>query len=310
MSDTDKELEIDLDVVTKAEEKAVEPTDIKVEEVEKTGPTEISAAEGIEAFKKNQEERYENERRARLEAEMRATHAMQQAQEAQGHVQTTNLQLVSSAIDTLKRETDILKANLRASMASGDYSAAADAQEALADVKAKMLQLENGKAALEDEIRRPIQRVNPPPTDPVEALASQLSPRSAAWVRAHPEYARDQRLFQKMVAAHNLVTADGIPADSDDYFDSVERVLGVSAAPNTGGAASESPMSAASAPAQRRSSPAAAPVSRSGTGGGSRPNVVRLTAEEREMAQMMGQTPEEYARNKHALIKAGKITAH
>ena len=70
-------------------------------------------------------------------------------------------------------------------------------------------------------------------------------------------------------------------------------------------------VSAAAAPAQRRSSPAAAPVSRSGTGtGGGSPNVVRLSADEREMAKMMGMTAEEYARNKLALIKDGKLTKH
>lgn len=304
MSETEKDIEIDFD---KVEEAAKQP-EIKVEAVEtveKAEPQAISAEEGLEAFKK----KYEEERQARLDAENRARQAAQQAREAQGQVGDTNLQLVNSAIDTLKRESDILKANLRAAMASGDYSAAADAQEAMADTKAKLLQLENGKLALQEQLRNPVQRVEPP-VDPVEALASQLSPRSAAWVRANPNYARDPRLTQKMIAAHNLVTADGIAPDTDEYFESVERVLGVSAAPSASVAAAEAPLSAASAPAQRRSSPAAAPVSRSGNPTNSRPNVVRLSAEEREMAQMMGQSPEEYARNKLALIKAGKITAH
>jgi hypothetical protein len=304
MSETEKDIEVDFDAV----EKAGKEPDIKVEEaetVEKVEPQAISAEEGLEAFKK----KYEEERQARIDAEDRARQAAMQAREAQGQVGDTNLQLVTSAIDTLKRETDILKANLRAAMASGDYSAAADAQEAMADTKAKLLQLENGKAALQEQLRNPVQRVEAP-VDAVEALASQLSPRSAAWVRAHPEYARNPRLTQKMIAAHNLVTADGMAPDTDEYFESVERVLGVSAPPSASVAAAEEPMSAASAPAQRRSSPAAAPVSRSGNPGNSRPNVVRLSPQEREMAQMMGQSPEEYARNKLALIKAGKITAH
>lgn len=304
MSETEKDIEIDFDAV----EKAGKEPDIKVEQVEtveKAEPQAISAEEGLEAFKK----KYEEERQARIDAEDRARQAAMQAREAQGQVGDTNLQLVTSAIDTLKRESDILKANLRAAMASGDYSAAADAQEAMADTKAKLLQLENGKAALQEQLRNPVQRVEPP-VDAVEALASQLSPRSAAWVRADPDYARNPRLTQKMIAAHNLVTADGIAPDTDEYFESVERVLGVSAPPSASVAAAEAPLSAAAAPAQRRSSPAAAPVSRSGNPTNSRPNVVRLTAQEREMAQMVGQTPEEYARNKLALIKAGKITEH
>jgi hypothetical protein len=303
MSETEKEIEIDFDAV----EKAAKEPEIKIEEAKEASPAEISPEDGIETLKK----RFEEERLARIEAERRADAASRAANEARGQVDEGNLQLVTSAIDTLKRETDILKANLRAAMATGDYSAAADAQEAMADAKAKLLQLENGRAALQEQAKNP--RIHPqqiPAYDPVETLASQLSPRSAAWVRAHPEFARNERLTQKMVAAHNLVTADGMQPDTDEYFESVERILGVQA-PAASTAAAEAPMSAASAPTQRRSSPAAAPVSRSGTGtGGGSPNVVRLSAQEREMAQMMGMSAEEYARNKLALIKDGKLTKH
>jgi hypothetical protein len=303
MSETEKEIEIDFDAV----EKAAKEPEIKIEEPKEEAPAEISPEDGIETLKK----RFEEERLARIEAEKRADAAARMAHEARGQVDEGNLQLVTSAIDTLKRETDILKANLRAAMASGDYSAAADAQEAMADAKAKLLQLENGRAALQEQARNP--RIHPqqiPAYDPVETLASQLSPRSAAWVRAHPEFARNERLTQKMIAAHNLVTADGVQPDTDEYFETVERILGVQA-PTASVAAAEAPMSAASAPTQRRSSPAAAPVSRSGTGtGGGSPNVVRLSADEREMAKMMGMTAEEYARNKLALIKDGKLTKH
>lgn len=305
MSEEQKTLEIDFDAV----EKAGKEPEIQVQQEEKPAVAEVSPEEGIETLKK----RWEEEREARLEAERRAEVAARYAQQAQGQVDEGNLHLVNSAIETLKRETDILKANLRAAMANGDHSAAADAQEAIADVKSKLLQLENGRAALQEQAkqpRAPIERMAPP-VDPVEAVASQLSPRSAAWLRSHPEYARNPRLTQKMIAAHNLVTADGVVPDSDEYFESVERTLGIQNAPSASVASAEAPMSAAAAPAQRRSSPAAAPVSRSGTGtGGGRPNVVTLTPEEREIAGMMGMTAEEYGKHKLALIKDGKLTRH
>jgi len=303
MSETEKEIEIDFDAV----EKAAKEPEIKIEDAKEALPAEISPEEGIETFKK----RFEEERLGRIEAERRADAAARAAHEARGQVNEGNLHLVNSAIDTLKREASILKANLRAAMANSDYDAAADAQEAIFDTKAKLLQLENGRSAMQEQAQNP--RMQPQPIsahDPVETLASQLSPRSAAWVRSHPEFARNERLTQKMVAAHNLVTADGVQPDTDEYFETVERILGVQA-PAASVAAAEAPMSAAAAPAQRRSSPAAAPVSRSGTGtGGGSPNVVRLSADEREMAKMMGMTAEEYARNKLALIKDGKLTKH
>lgn len=304
MSETEKDIEIDFDAV----EKAANQPEIVVQEAETAPQAEILPEEGIETLRK----RYEEERNARIEAERRAETSARIAQRAQGQVDEGNLQLVNSAIDTLRREGDILKANLRAAMSVGDHAAAADAQEAIADAKAKLLQLENGKVAMQEQLnnpRIPVQHMAPP-SDPVEVLASQLSPRSAAWVRAHPEYARNPRLTQKMIAAHSMVTADGVPPDTDEYFHLVETHLGVQNAPNISAAAAEAPMSAAAAPAQRRSSPAAAPVSRSGNAGNTRPNVVRLSAQEREMASMMGQSPEEYAKNKLALIKAGKMNAH
>jgi hypothetical protein len=48
-------------------------------------------------------------------------------------------------------------------------------------------------------------------------------------------------------------------------------------------------------------------VSRSGNGTGKRSNVVTLSAMEVEMAESMSMTPEEYARNKLALVREGKL---
>ena len=57
---------------------------------------------------------------------------------------------------------------------------------------------------------------------------------------------------------------------------------------------------------QRRTAPPAAPVSRSAAPG-TRPNVIRLTLEEREMAKAMKMTEKEYAENKVALQREGKL---
>jgi hypothetical protein len=268
---------------------------IVVEISETGGKAVISAEDGVEELRR----RLEVERKGREEAEYRAQQATSQVQQARSEVDSSNLQLVRTAIDTMKREGDILKENYKQAMAAGDYDSAAEYQEGMADARAKLLQLENGMSAMEAQSRQPVQPVQH--ADPVEQLASQLSAPSAAWVRAHPEYARTPRLTQKMIAAHNLVTADGIASDTPEYFASVERVLGIGAQEQEGA------MSSASAPAQRRHAPAAAPVTRSGTANGTRPNVVRLSSEEREMASMMGMSPEDYARNKIALKREGKL---
>ena len=288
MSDAKETEEIEVRV----DEPVAETPDIVVEAEAK--PV-ISAEDGVEELRR----RLEVERKGREEAEYRAQQATSQVQQARSEVDSSNLQLVRTAIDTMTREGAILKENYKQAMAAGDFDAAAEYQESMADARAKLLQLENGMSAMEAQLKqapRPVQHV-----DPVEQLASQLSGPSAAWVRAHPEYARTPRLTQKMIAAHNLVTADGIASDTPEYFASVEKVLGI------GAPVEEDALSSASAPAQRRSVPAAAPVSRTGTATGTRPNIVRLSAEEREMAGMMGMSPEDYARNKVALKREGKL---
>lgn len=240
----------------------------------------------------------EAERNARLEAEKRAQEALMTAHKANSEVDDTNLQLVNSAIDNMRRESDILKANYRAAMSNADYERAAEYQEAMSHNAAKLLQLESGKTALENKPRNefPVQRN----LDPVEDFASKLSPRSADWVRRHPQYATDPRLTQKMIAAHNLAVADGHRADTDDYFQAVEETLKI----NRRVEQNESALSSASEPSRRREAPpAAAPVSRDS----GRTNVVRLSEEQKEMAAMMKMTPEEYARNLVALKREGKI---
>lgn len=293
----DAEIELQLDPV--ASESAEEEVKVEAAEDEKVTKSEIPVDEGIQDLKRKLDE----ERLAREQAEIRAREAQKFMESAKSEVDDTNLKLIDTAIETVKGNNAALKEKLKEALRNGDVDSAADIQEAMSMNAGKLLQLENGKVAYKSRMEETVRQVQ---NDPVEALASNLTPRSAAWVRANPQYARDPRLYQKMVAAHNMVVADGHKPDSDEYFAEVERVLQVSRPANN---EVDEAMSEASKPTQRRQSPpAAAPVSRQPTNNsGTRPNVVRLTAAEREMASMMGMTDQEYAKNKLALIKEGKL---
>lgn len=280
-----------------------DPIEIEIEEAQKTDDddivvetpaeekpsTEVSQDDGIEALKRQ----LESERIARQEAERLAKEHASHAYQYQNEVQDTNLHLINNAISTLQNNQVTLKSNFRQAMENQDFEAAADIQQEMADTAAKLMQLDQGRKQLEEAPRPEYPTFAP--TDPVENLASQLTPRSADWVRSHPEFATDQRMYQKMVAAHNLVVADGIAPDTDAYFSSVERVLGLEGA------------HAAAAPKQRQSAPPAAPVSRNGGAPGTRPTHMTLTRDERDMAGMMGMTEKEYAKHKLALIREGKL---
>jgi hypothetical protein len=268
--------------------------DQQVEDDQKASPV-VPPEDGIADLKRQLDE----ERARRAEAERRAAEAAQQAHAARLDKEDTDIQLVSNAIDTLDRETDILKANYAHAMQTGDFRRAAEIQEEMSDNSAKLLQLRNGLEAMKAKPKTPPPQ--PVPANPVEAFASRLTPRSADWVRAHPEFVTDPSKNRKMIAAHELAVADGLTPDTDAYFASIEETLRIK--PQAKVVEEEATSSAAKVVSRRDAAPAAAPVSR----GQSSRNVVRLTAAEREMAEMMGMKPEDYAKNKLALQKEGKL---
>ena len=304
MADETADIELDIEpdtgtVVAKPEDEIIVE---KADETSKDEPKEpvVTVDEGLTRLK----EQLENEQRARQDAEKRAAEAAQKAHQSQAEAQDSNLHLVINAISTVRQSNEILKSNLSAAYAASDFDTVSEIQMQMSENAAKLSQLEQGKQALESAPKQ--QAPQAYAGDPVEVMASQLSPRSADWIRRHPDYARDQRLTQRMLAAHNLAITDGFAADSDDYFDAIETTLRLrTAAP----VQQEAPTSSAAEPTQRRSAPAAAPVSRStsGTGTSTKGNRVTLTSAEREMAEMMGQTYEEYGRNKLALQREGKL---
>jgi hypothetical protein len=292
MSDVENQTEDDKNDEIEVVEAEKEPEIVKKEAIE--------PEEGIQELKM----KLEQERAARIEAEKQARAAYSSAAEAKNEVQDTNLQLVKNAIDTVKRNNDILKYNYSEAMSVGDYTKAAEIQETMGMNAAKLMELERGRTHMENAPKvvptEPVRRA-----DPVEDLASQLSPRSADWVRRNPQCVTDPRMYQKMVAAHNLAVADGYQPDTDDYFGVIEDTLKIGRRVNI--EQDEDATAAAAKVTQRRSAPPAAPVSRGGGGTGSRPNEVRLTREEIETARDLGMSEKDYARNKMLLKKEGRM---
>ena len=270
-----------------------------------------SIDEGIEALRAQ----VEKERKRAQEAERREREALQNASKAQTDVHETNIRLVDNAIATKKQESASLKQIYRDALMNGDYDAAADAQEKMATAAAQLLQLENGRQAMENA-PRPVEKARS--SDPVASFASEIRsngfPRSAEWIERNPQYVTDPRLNQKMIAAHNLARADGHQADSDGYFEAIEEVLKINRREPVRRERIEREESDASEQAakivSRRegAAPPAAPVSRQPpSNSGERSNVVRLTAAQREIAAMNGMTEQEYARHLLALKKEGRV---
>jgi hypothetical protein len=289
----DDQIELELNLEPLETEKKQD--DIVIKEVEEAPKAELTVEDGINELKFKLEE----EKRAREEAERRYKEAQQQAHLAKNDAFDSNLRLLDNAIETVQRNQEILKQNLRDAVAAGDADAQADIMLTISKTDSDLRQLQQGKVQYEAQAAAAQE-----PADPVEKIASRLTPRSAEWVRAHPEYATDPALTRRMVRAHEDAIDEGIKADTDEYFEFVETKLKIrkqEAREEQGSALSE-----ASAPTQRRSAPPAAPVSRASSTG-SRSNVVTLTRAERETASALGMTDREYASNKQALIKEGKL---
>jgi hypothetical protein len=216
-------------------------------------------------------------------AERTAQAATQQAQEATQRAAKAEVQVVSSQLDTVlsglaaaEAESKSAKQAMVTAHEAGDFVAVADAQERIADARARVQRLQEAKADLEDSTKRkPDEQVRRQPqrdegtVDPVETFARGMSQRSAAWIRSHPECITDPKLNARMLAAHNLAIADDVKVDSDEYFRRIDDGIKVS-----GG------KPAAPAGDGRRPSSAAAPASGSSGGLNGGGQEVRLTKRE------------------------------
>ena len=296
--------------------KKIEQMEIELEPIEATAQEpeiEVIAADAPEEKGKNVlrpedgikelQEKLESERQARIYAEKRAQEFAQREFQAKAETEDTQLHLIRNAAETVKRNNDMLKANYREAMAVGDYDAAANIQDALSANHVKLNQLEAGYKAMQDKPKQAPPQ--PQYSDHIEALASQVTEPSAQWLRTNRDRLGNQKTIDKMFRAHADALDDGVIPDSREYFDYIEGRLGFNQQRQM--APEPDAMAEAAKVTQRRSSPPAAPVSRGGNGTGSTTNVVRLTADEREMAQMMGMTDKEYALNKVALQREGKL---
>jgi hypothetical protein len=150
-------------------------------------------------------------------AQQRATNAEQQAV-------VNRRDAVAITVESLGQMSEAAKRDYKAAMEAGDFGKAAEAQEKLARVAAKLEAAEQGRYALDEAAKRQPQQSN---LSPMEQLIQngRIAGRSAEWLRAHPELASTP---QKLIAAHNsAVELKGATVDSDEYFQIIERELGL-----------------------------------------------------------------------------------
>lgn len=209
----------------------------------------------------------------------------------------TDILLIDGSIAELERNDTLLVAALAEANAIGDYAKAAELQREMVLTAQRIDKLRDGKDEFE---RKPIPKPEPVEvreSDPVEELAIQLTPKSADWIRAHPECVTDPNMNRRMVAAHNIAdTTPGVKVDSPEYFRIIEQMLYPHKQETT--EVADDPISDAG-----RSAPQAAPVSR----GGSARNTITLSKAQREMAADLGMSEKEYGENMMKLREEGRV---
>lgn len=292
---SDPEIVIDDDPVVVADSGAAAPD---------ATPDDSPSEDELRAQLKAAQERAEAADR-KLEEERRAREAEKRASTTE--LTDTRLQTITSALDATSAKIKEAQAKRRAALEVGDYDAENAASDELMELKVKQSRLIEGKTVLEQqaEERKTL------PTDPVEGYIKNLSPRAQDWVRAHPEVVTDTYRNAELVYTHQKALRQGIREGSDDYFAYMTREMGY------GGAqprqeTQEEPRAAERSRAS--SSAPAAPVSRevpSSDGVSRKPGTIRLTAAEREAADIAGIPYLEYARERDRLKAEGKfLTTH
>jgi hypothetical protein len=185
------------------------------------------------------------EKADRLAAQQQAVAATQRAAAAQAEVETTRTEIAETRLGTVEQgiaaaqtEADAAAAESQAALETGDWKKHTEAQRKMMRAEATKVRLEEAKSDLEVQKAQPgrqQQRTEAPQTqaDPVEAFIQSRDAGTQAWLRSHPDDARvlatnsDPRRAAKLNAADADAYAEGFERGSKQYFEHVEKFLGV-----------------------------------------------------------------------------------
>lgn len=172
-----------------------------------------------------------------------AQQAIQRSQKLEHEVQKSKQEAVESnratiltGIAAAKAERESAERDYKLAFEAGDGSAMAKAQSRIADAQYDLRDLERSKIDLDNAPQQKGQTHHVEDqtyVDPIEKFIQEKSAPTQAWLREHTEYLRDPKKNARMVAAHWDAVGNDVPVDSKEYFDHVERYLGLKKSENT-----------------------------------------------------------------------------
>ena len=224
--------------------------------------------------------------------------------------------MLDTSLVASKADADRIEQDIKAASEAADYARVAALTRSLAKAEARILYYEGQKEDSERAATRKEPDPQPRGGDPVSAefdkAIATLAPRAQAWLRNHKEAFGTPKLMR----AHYQAIEDGVKEGSDDYFRHLDVEMGYRKAPQAKAeepeeeeeteqevedvAEHETPARAAparpDATPQRRAA-VAAPSSREGAKMNGTNTKVRLTASQKQTADQLGQTYEQYWKN-------------
>ena len=167
--------------------------------------------------KRNSEGRVASEARASQTEAKARENANRLAAEVNARIADQKSAIESGLIAT-QGEIDSLRDVATKALEEGRWGDAAKAQEDMADAKLRLREFAYSKGEIaRQEVAA---RNRPAPTAPA------VSSKTQAWIASHPRFNTDSVYRATALLAHEKAVTEGIPIDSDEYFERVEMATG------------------------------------------------------------------------------------
>jgi hypothetical protein len=138
---------------------------------------------------------------------------------------------IVNALAAATSDSDNAQARLQQAWAVGDAATAADAQRQLSRAESRILQLENGRDAYEQQQpqtyqQQPVQQMTP--QDIINSMTG-LIPEEKAWLQRHPELITNQNRISELQGTYAAAMRMGLARGTPEYEQFFNERLGLDA---------------------------------------------------------------------------------
>lgn len=226
---------------------------------------------------------------------------------------------VAADLALAERDVADLRRQLREAKNDGELDKEDEINDKLLDAKIKHKQLLDAKAGYEtwkenrpafwDKERKKVERASQAP-DQDAYNPDDFSEKARKWIDETPQFKTDKKFRSRAIAAHYEAEADDIKVDTPEYFEFLNKRLGLGTEVTEEEQAVEDEATADTAtevetkkPEAKKPTTKVATLPPTRSGGTQRQSsdgrIKKLTAAEREAAEISGMSPEEYWNEKY-----------